>query len=107
MSECIKSRVANRALGTAVFTVRAVPCRAVNGYFTKKKHEFRVFHDFQPWFRLSLTNNSPASQPKSCVSFSDLLGLIFKEVLGKISENIEVLGGKNGLNNENKCLNSC
>ena len=46
-------RVANRASGTAVFTVRAVPCRAVNGFFTKKQHEFQVCYDFQTWIRLS------------------------------------------------------
>ena len=31
--------VGNRALGTAVITIRAVPWRAVNEYFTKKKHD--------------------------------------------------------------------
>ena len=31
----------------------------------------------------------------------------FQDFLEKISENIEVSRGKNGVNSENKCLNSC
>ena len=61
-------RVANRASGTAVFTVRAVPCRAVNGFFTKKKYEFRVCYDFQTWIWLSCSG-----QPAKilCIKLSD------------------------------------
>ena len=33
--------------------LRFVPCRAVNGLFTKKQHEFQVCYDFQTWIRLS------------------------------------------------------